>query len=293
MLRCSCPRRQSRKVGRWLLFHLRRRGRCLRQTLFRRSPRTAHLWLVARRGANHRARQSSRPRQSGIRQVRRPAGGLVGWSGGNRLLVPSRTHPKIKSPSSRRNPRRRIREQPRFCRRITGTMANSRTSSTSDTMTYTTLAQMFAERCLDTQSKGIRLTRRQRLSARRPRLPAGAAGFHRLALLRQSRHLRIHKRSSRSARLRQQLIGRSHLQRACRGRRHVDRPAALCGARRRKRRRRCPGKCLRRQRPDLRLQPGGKIRSARSMCPSVRSTSSLAGPIVERCSFSPTTRSSQ
>ena len=82
-----------------------------------------------------------------------------------------------------------------------------------NTLTYTDAGRNVCRRCVDAQGEGIRLAGRQRLPARRSRLPAGPSGLHRLALLRQSGHLWLHQRASRPAGLCQQRIGRSHLQR--------------------------------------------------------------------------------
>ena len=80
---------QSRKAGRRVLFHLRRGGGRARQALLRRQASAAHLWLVARRRPFHRARQSHRSGEPGVRQVRQSAGAVVSGGGRHALQLSS------------------------------------------------------------------------------------------------------------------------------------------------------------------------------------------------------------
>jgi hypothetical protein len=71
-------------------------------------------------------------------------------------------------------------------------------------------------RCVYSQGKAVRLARRQRVPARRARLPAGTTRSHRLAILRQPGYSRFPQRRGRRANLCQQRIRGCHVPGACR-----------------------------------------------------------------------------
>ena len=127
-----------------------------------------------------------------------------------------------------------------------------------------------------------------------PRRFVSGHGRDRLALVQQSRRLRLHHGHARAARLRRERRGESDLQRDGAARRHARRPEAVRRARRRERRRgTADGQRLRRQRPDLRLRPVRQADRPDRRARAADRRSCSAAPIAARCSSSRTTRSTR
>ena len=105
------------------------RGGRARQALLCRQASAAHLWLVAGRRPIHRARQSDRSGEPGVRQIRQSAGAVVVGGGRHALQLPARLAGH-RDDGDRAHARRGHTPTPqRCCRAIIGTMASSRTSS--------------------------------------------------------------------------------------------------------------------------------------------------------------------
>ena len=171
----------------------------------------AHLWLVARGRPVVERDNPARSGEPGLRQIRQPAGAVVAGRGRHALQLQARLARDRDDGDRADAGARRIPDATALLPVNYWNNGEFKDQLDPETYRYTTLAEMFARDMAAPKATRICLARRQPVPARRPHLPAGPAGRHRLALLRQSGHLRLCDRQAGQPRLCQQRIGSAHL----------------------------------------------------------------------------------